>query len=287
MNLTLSNLTGVILDGQGATWTSNGHSQILIITDCHDVTICNAAFVGAGKLTVPNSKYYALAELRGTNSRLTFRDCQFYDGGNHGIGHLNGDRLSTDILIERCRFEHGGNYLAPNNLVWDGAAVACGSKGLTVRDCYFEDWCRGVEVENPYSDAEFVIENNRFVNIPHAAVWVTPTGWLNKVSGQVFTGRISNNVIVGAPAVPGGFKPAGIVVRGGQDILIDGNRVSGVPYGIFCDAANAPIDRVQITCNSVQGCECPIWFADGSEGLKCKATNLVRGGNIFGNDMDK
>lgn len=282
MNLTLSNLTGLTIDGHGATWTSNGHSPIIIISDCHDVMICNAAFVGAGKLTVPNSKYYALAELRGTNSRLTFRDCQFYDGGNHGIGHLNGDRLSTDILIEHCRFEHGGNYLAPNNLVWDGAAIACGSKGLTVRDCYFQDWIRGVEVENPFSDAEFVIENNRFTNIPHAAVWVTPTGWLNKVTGQVFTGRISNNVIMGGPPVPGGFRPAGIVVRGGMDILIDGNRVSGVPYGIFLDAANAPISCVQVVGNNAIGCELPFWFKDGTEGLKCAATGLVQSGNEFG-----
>lgn len=287
MNLTLSNLTGITLDGHGATWTSDGHAPILIIANCHDVTIKNCVFVGPGKLTVPNSTYYALAELRGTNSHITFHDCIFRDGGNHGIGHLNGDRTTTDLLVKRCRFIGGGNYKAPNNLVWDGAAVACGGKGLVVRDCYFEDWIRGVEVENPFSDASFVIEDNRFVGIPHAAVWVTPTGWLNKISGQVFTGRISNNVIVGGPPVPGGFKPAGIVVRGGQDILIEGNRVSNVPYGIFCDAANGPIDRVQIICNSVQGCECPIWFVDGSEGLKCKATNLLRAGNIFGNDMDK
>lgn len=282
MQISLTNLTGVTLDGQGATWTSDGHAPILIITNCHNVTVRNCAFVGPGKLTVPNSTYYALAELRGVNRRITFQDCIFQDGGNHGIGHLNGDRTSTQVLVERCHFVAGGNYAAPNNLVWDGAAIACGSKGLTVRDCYFEDWIRGVEVENPFSDAEFVIESNRFVGIPHAAVWVTPTGWLNKVTGQVFTGRISNNVIVGGPPVPGGFKPAGIVVRGGRDILIDGNRVSIVPYGIFCDAANAPIDRVQVIGNNATRCELPFWFKNGTEGLKCAATRLVQSGNEFG-----
>lgn len=282
MNLNLSNLTGGLIDGRGATWTSEGHSPILTITNCHELTVQNATFKGPGKLTTPNSIYYALAELRGVNSRITFRDCTFRDGGDHGIGHLNGDRTSTHILVERCRFIGGGNYAAPSGLIWDGAAVAVGGQDITVRDCYIEDWIRGVEIENPFSDASFMIANNRIVHCSHAAVWITPTGFLNKISGQVFTGNILMNEIGDGQVVPNGFRPAGIVVRGGMDILIAHNQVFGVPYGIFLDASTAPIDTVQVIGNNAQRCELPFWFKDGSEGLKCKATGLVQSANLFG-----
>lgn len=267
-----------------ATLSWSEHSSPILIRNCNRITIDGLTLIGPGPLTIVNKCYYAAIELAGVNDRITFRRCEFSDWGNHGVAHLTGDRTTTNALVERCRFSHGGNYGRTDSLVWDGAAVAIGGLGTTINDTKVSNWTRGFEFENANSDCYFTVDGCQISNCPHVGVWITPTGGQNGIKGQVFSGRITNTTIGPGRKLPTGFLPTGICCTGGQDIQVLNFRVFGMQdgCGVMFSATMAPIKRVQI-CNGLitDIGRSGILYRNGFEGTKDKVDDLVCSGNLL------
>lgn len=283
MTTTLNGVSNLTLSARSLACPD--HVPILTIENCCDITIKNTSFYGLGALTYPNKLYYAMVELRGTNYNIRFLNCRFENGGNHGVAHLYGNRTSFNVTFDDCEFIHGGNYGRTDGLQWDGAAIAVGGKNVVVRNCKFTDWTRCIEFENPYTDCSFSVEGCEFRQCPHAGVWITPTGFQNNIVGQSFTGKVLNCTFedfMYRPNAP--FLPSAINCTGGHDILVQGNKIDGMPNGCgiqFC-AVGGPIERVQIIGNSVRNIgRSGILFKPGHEGVKAKADYIVCQGNML------
>lgn len=265
----LDGLADVTIDGHGAVLSCSEHGSPILIRDCDRIKVQGIELSGPGILTAPNKNYYAAIELIGLNDELLFENLSVHDWGNHGIAHLNGDRTSTNVTVRNSRFKAGGNYGRTDGLVWDGAAVAVGGKGIKIMDCQIDDWTRGIEFENPYSDCSFHVEGTKIANCPHVGIWITPTGFEIGKKGQWFSGRLVNCDIGPGRLVPNGFISTGVCCTGGQDILVSGLDVHGFPdgCGIQLSATMAPLNRVTIVHNNLRDIgRSGILYRNGSEG---------------------
>lgn len=277
----------------GAGFYTDKLGSLLTIKDCEDLTLDGFTFVGPGPLYEPkNSLYCALVELKGKNNRLTFRNCRFFDGPNHGIAHLTMDRTSHNTLVENCQFARGGNYGRndASNLIWDGAAIAIGGLGTRIVGCTIKDWTRGVEFENGYSSCSWDVSHCTITDCPHVGIWITPTGCQNGNPTQTFSGRITNCTIGPGRAIQPGFISTGIACNGGNDIIVACNQVHGFPdgCGIQFSADMAPISRLQIMGNSVSSVgRSGILVKNGWENMKKPAKDLICVGNMLSGIVGK
>lgn len=210
------------------------HGTGILINGCLRTTIEGLELQGCGPLLTPNSLYFAAVQHAGINDGTTVRRCRFEGWGNHGIAHLDGPRTSDNGLYEDNTFINGGNYNHAT-LRGDGAAIAIGGWGTTIRGNRIVNWLRGIEVEASepgHSTNDVVVENNRISECPGWSICVIPThGNAELFARHRYSGNIINGLPPGAMVPPNSGAQCGIYFGGGVGAIISDNLVTDIGNG--------------------------------------------------------
>lgn len=271
--LSLQDKSYITVRGLGTRIKLDSHGNGLMICNCDNILIEGITFTGAGPLLTSNSFYYALALLHDSNERITFRNCRFINGGNHGIAHLWGPRSSNNCTVDSCSFENGGNY-DRTVLGGDGAAIAIGGAGTVIVNNRIDNWLRGIEVEAhdaPVDCSNIIITGNILRGCAWQSILVTPTGGI--FAAPKFRNiAICNNVIEGTRIRSGKFSNTGIYLTGGRDILIANNLISRIAdgIGILLTTDHGAIERVCLAANLVEADRVPVLIKAGATGIDPK-----------------
>lgn len=240
----------------------DGHGDGILLQDCLRCSISGLTIRGKGYLTTPNTHYFALIHLEGSNEQLSIEHCTLEDSGNHGIGalHVSGPPATNNSTFAHNTIRRCGN-LRQTALVGDGAAIAVGGSNNRFEGNVIEDCLRGIELENPYADSFTrgnVITGNRILrSFWHAIVAIPQHG----VAGNFAANVIGGNTIIGRgsldPKALGWDKQQHMIeLWGGTGWRIANNVMSDSLdwCGVALDPAKCRISDVEITGNTFLHC---------------------------------
>lgn len=240
---------GVTIQGAGdPVLQSFEHGSILGIQDCHSIRVHGLQFSGNGLITEPKPYYFALLYLAGENRFFSMRDCSFFNGGNHGIGHLL-DGETSDSVFEDLWFDTGGSLAHPT-LQGDGAAIACGGNNNTYSRIWVHQWLRGLEWETKYDHPTRgnIARDCRFNQCMWQAIYVDPSHG----KPELFTDNSIVDCIIRGIGKPynGKWKSQhGIRLNGGTNWRISGCVISD----LFDECGIAAELRTDLTDGIIEG----------------------------------
>lgn len=236
----------------------DGHGDGILLQDCLRCSISGLTIRGQGYLTDPNSLYFALIHLEGSNDQLRIENCTLEDSGNHGIGalHVSGPPATNNSTFSHNTIRRCGN-LRQTALVGDGAAIAVGGSNNRFEANVIEDCLRGIELENPYADSytsgNMITGNHILRSFWHAVVAIPQHGVLDLFSSNVIDG----NTIIGRgsldPKALGWDKQQHMIsLWGGIGWRITNNLMADSLdwCGVELDPAKCSIDGVEISDNT-------------------------------------
>lgn len=176
----------------------DGHGDGILLQDCLRCSISGLTIRGKGYLTTPNTHYFALIHLEGSNEQLSIEHCTLEDSGNHGIGalHVSGPPATNNSTFAHNTIRRCGN-LRQTALVGDGAAIAVGGSNNRFDSNVIEDCLRGIELECPFpacpTQGNVITGNSILRSFWHAIVAIPQHGDAEAFASNV----IEKNVIMG------------------------------------------------------------------------------------------
>ncbi len=228
--LLMDGLSNVRLEGIGnARLYSDQYGDYLFIQNSYNIDIEGITFDGLG----PNAgtiQNFAMINFRGTNRNIRIANCRFLNFGRHGISHLHYDKQTQHVLIEQCFFKNGGDATSPT-LNDDGAAISGIGAYWTIVNNQIINVLRGIEVEGPgpTPQSNIVIANNQLKDIWSMGIMLFPS------AGAYTDILIQGNTLSGLHPRPPEvtYMGGGIVIQGGERIIIRGNTVRNFPYSLY------------------------------------------------------
>ncbi|HEX7860591.1 MAG TPA: right-handed parallel beta-helix repeat-containing protein [Verrucomicrobiae bacterium] len=256
----LQNLTNVSIIGKGDVEIyGEGEGSFLMAEFCNNVRIENLTFKGNHPpFTNSIADLYTMVLLRGQNDSIQFDACRFVGFGDHAISHLFGAKTSVNLLVTNCYFADGGALTVPI-LGVDGAAISGISSGSRIVNNKFENLLRGIEVEGVYDGTitNVLIQGNTITDCYGVGIMVFATCHLGFSEVHRYRDvRIINNVVSNMFWHPqlGPYVTYGILVWGGEKMLVAGNRVEQgrLGMGIDVSAVQRGMKDVTVVSNLVQ-----------------------------------
>jgi hypothetical protein len=262
--LRLENLTNVTIAGVGvgeAVIYGEGPGDFLMIQNSKDIRVKNLTFKG-NRPNVPEDvadPLFSTVQLRGVNDGLVFDSCRFVEFGNHAISHLWGPKRSYNLVVTNCYFADGGDGDGVPILNEDGAAISGIPSGSRIVNNRIERCFRGIEVEGAFGEwvTNVVIEGNVISECHSVGIMVLATDPAGENRPERYSDiRILNNQITNSYPHPDYTVRTqyGMMICGGEEIQIIGNRIEGAPRGIGLWVGSPMMDLVscQIISNEVR-----------------------------------
>lgn len=267
----------------------DGHGDGILLQDCLRCSISGLTIRGKGYLTTPNTHYFALIHLEGSNEQLSIEHCTLEDSGNHGIGalHVSGPPATNNSTFAHNTIRRCGN-LRQTALVGDGAAIAVGGSNNRFDSNVIEDCLRGIELECPFADCptqgNVITGNSILRSFWHAVVAIPQHGVLDLFSSNVIDG----NTIIGRgsldPKALGWDKQQHMIsMWGGIGWRITNNLLADSLdwCGVELDPAKCSISDVEITGNTF------LHLGRGGVWGQPNGNNSVSNVSVRGNIFDK
>lgn len=259
----LENVTNVVITGIGQVEIyGEGPGDFLMIQNCSNVRVENLTFKG-NRPSIPDDVpegLFSTVQLRGVNDGLHFEKCRFLHFGNHAISHLWGPKRSYNMVVTNCYFADGGDGETVA-LHEDGAAVSGISSGARIINNTIERCFRGVEVEGSFGEmiTNVLIEGNVITDVHSVGIMLFATDPLGRNRPESYADiRVINNRISKLYSNPD-YQPfprmqTGIMLLGGVNLHVSGNRVEDAPLGvgIWIYSGQMGLTNVVITDNVVE-----------------------------------
>ncbi len=197
--ITIKDKSNITLNVIGTIDGSSALGEIMLITNSSRITINghnSGVFIGSRQTNIatliPTNCTWGLIDFYHC-SDLTFRNFSLSNAHYHGIadwgGGLGSIASTNNILFDNLDIRWCGSKMTNNPISWDGAAIVL--SGGTVRNCYFRDNFRAVEVYtfpgNILTD-NTIIENNRIYDTLDCPI--TTSGSTNNNKIQVFNNYV-------------------------------------------------------------------------------------------------
>jgi nitrous oxidase accessory protein NosD len=260
--LRLENLTNVTITATGtAEIYGEGPGDFLMIQNCEDIRIEKLTFKG-NRPNVPEDVHdplFSTVLLRAFNNRLHFEECRFLDFGNHAISHLWGPKQSYNLVVTNCYFADGGDGEGVPFLNEDGAAISGIPSGSRIVNNRIERCFRGIEVEGAFYGkvTNVVIQGNVISDSHSLGIMLFATHPESQNRPDSYSDiHILDNTITNLYSHPDYSVRTqyGMMILGGSDLRIIGNRIENAPRGIGMLLSSSMMDltRCLIMSNEVR-----------------------------------
>jgi hypothetical protein len=288
--ITIQNKTNITININGA--TIDGHAALgttMLITNCDNIIIQgNGTFDGLvltniAELIATNVTWGQIAYVHSSN--IKFKDFKLLNSHYHGIIDWGASFINivstNNILFDGLDIRNAGSKMTNGTINNDGSGIVLA--GGTVRNCYFRDNFRSVEIYTASGNAisdNTTIENNQIYDTLDCPITTSASTNNNKI-------LVANNFIYQTRGYSRRgtnymFESGGAFIRmdGGQSHTISKNKIYGTnALGIY--VGGTYIHNVEITDNYIEGPSTGINVGTDAPGNAAHRNFVITGNNIY------